>query len=111
MEHDVSCYYCEQCSDKFDFLCDFQNHIQEHSESGRQYVHISICGKFPRKEVKKAFESMDNVSSVEYPDIDSWVSREERGISDGYAPCDICKAWYDVVYMVEHCTRQCFKHK
>ena len=111
VEHNVYCYSCDQCYAKFDFLCDFHHHIQEHSENGRQYIQISFCGKYSRKEVSTTLTSIDNVLSVEYPDIDSWVRREENTFCDGYEKCEFCGPEYDIIYRVEHRTRQCFKHE
>ena len=76
LEHEVSCYACEQCDKKFDFLCDFHHHNEEHGDSGRQYIQISMCGTFSRMEISTVLKSMDKVLNVEYP-YSSWFKHED----------------------------------
>ena len=90
-KYEVPCYVCEQCNDKFDFLCDFRYHLINHSESGRQYVEIFLCGEFPRAEVKEEIKNLDFVIKVEYP--------SDKCETNCYIPCHLCGAEYEVVYV------------
>ena len=106
-KYEVACYVCEQCNEKYDFLCDFQYHLVNHSESGRQYVEIFFCGEFSREAVKNEIKNQDFIINVQYP-----LSHLcECETSCCYIPCHLCGAEYEVVYAVKHSTRTCWLHE